>query len=78
MMAVTKDDLRDFTRFANEKLRNGGANSLVELAGEWESQRREMEETIADIRQGHLDIDAGKVMPVADAFAEVRKEIGLD
>jgi len=76
-MAVTKDDLQDFHRFADEKLNNGGSQSLVELAGEWEAQRREMDETIADIRQSHADIEAGRVAPVGDTFADVRKQLGL-
>ena len=75
-MAVTKEDLRDFTRFADEKLERGAADSLVALAGEWESQRREMEDTVADIRQSHLDIDAGRVSSVADAFDNARKQLG--
>ena len=76
-MAITKDDLRDFNRFADEKLESGGANSLVELAGEWEAQRREMEETVVDIRTSHADIDAGRITSVTNAFADVRKELGL-
>jgi hypothetical protein len=77
-MAVTKDDLRDFNRFADERLSNGGANSLVDLAGEWEARRREVEETVADIRDSHADIDAGRVSSVADTFAEVRKQLGKE
>ncbi|MEX2317426.1 MAG: hypothetical protein WD669_09760 [Pirellulales bacterium] len=75
-MAVTQDDLRDFNRFADEKLRNGGANSLVDLASEWEAQRCGMDETVADIRQSHADIDAGRVASVADTFAAVRNQLG--
>ena len=76
-MAVTKDDLRDFHRFADEKLNNGGVQSIVELAGQWEAQRREMEETVENIHESHADIDAGRVSGVADAFADVRKQLGL-
>jgi len=75
-MAITKEDLRDFNRFADMKLADGGASSLVDLAGEWEAQRREMEDTVADIRQSHADIDAGRVASVADSFADVRKQLG--
>lgn len=74
-MAVTKEDLQDFTRFADEKLERGVAVSLVALVGEWESQRREIEDTAADIRQSYLDIDAGRVGSVADAFADARKQL---
>ena len=76
-MAVTKDDLRDFHRFADEKLNNGGVQSIVELAGQWEAQRREMEETVENIHESHADIEAGRVSGVADAFADVRKQLGL-
>jgi hypothetical protein len=75
-MAVTREDLRHFHRFADEKIEQGGANSLVELAGEFEAERREMEETVAAIRQSHVDIDAGRVASVADAFAHVRNRLG--
>jgi hypothetical protein len=74
-MSITQDDLRDFNRFADERVRVGSVESLVELAGQWESQRREMESTIADIRESHADIEAGRVQSVADAFAEVRQQL---
>jgi hypothetical protein len=45
-MAVTKEDLRDFTRFADERIQNGGAESLVKLAGEWEAKRGVSEVTL--------------------------------
>ena len=76
-MALTKVDLQDFGRFADERLDRDGTASLVELASEWEAQRREMEETVADIQQSHADIDAGRVESVADAFSDVRKQLGL-
>jgi len=76
-MAVTKEDLQAFHRFAGEKLDRGGTQSLVELADDWESNRREMEETVADIRQSHADIDAGRVAPVSDTFADIRRQLGL-
>lgn len=76
-MAVTKEDLQAFHRFADEKLDHDAARSLVELAGEWEANRREMEETVEDIRQSHTDIDAGRVESVSDTFADVRDQLGL-
>jgi hypothetical protein len=75
-MALTKDDLRDFTRFADDRLAHGGADSLIELAGEWEAQRREMDETVKDIRESHADIDSGSVDSVAGAFAYARGKLG--
>ena len=38
-MAITKEDLRDFTHFANQKLENGGVATLSDLVHEWESRR---------------------------------------
>ena len=76
-MSVTKEDLQAFHRFADERLDRDGARSLVELAGEWEANRREMEETVADIRQSHADIDASRVSSVSDTFADVRRQLGL-
>jgi hypothetical protein len=73
-MAITKEDLRDFTCFASEKLENGGIESLVALANEWQA-KREMQETVSDIRLSHEDIEAGRTSAVNDAFADVRKEL---
>jgi hypothetical protein len=52
-MSVTKADLQDFTRFADEKLSRGEVDSLAHLADQWEAQRREADETLADIHQSH-------------------------
>ena len=77
-MSLTKADLQDFAQFADEKLNCGEIDSLSRLADEWEALRREMESTVADIRQSHAEIDAGKVASVADSFANVRKQLGLE
>jgi hypothetical protein len=63
-MAVTKEDLRNFQRFADEKLDNGGSDSLVELASEWEAQRRGKSESLSEI-------DAPTLSLLAAAFPEV-------
>jgi hypothetical protein len=81
-MAITSDDLHDFQQFAYARLSCGDAKSLVELAGQWEAQRRtthqrELEETLADIEASHADIEAGRAIPLSDAFAEVRQQLGL-
>ncbi len=38
-MTMTQDELREFARFADEKLQNGAADTLLELACQCESQR---------------------------------------
>jgi len=75
-MTITKEDLRDFNRFVDEKLSNGGAESLTELAREWE-ERRDFEKSVADVREGLSDAEAGRVHSVEDAFNQVRKNLGL-
>jgi hypothetical protein len=81
-MSFTSDDLRDFQQFAAAKLSCGPADSLVKLAGEWEAAQKrreavEADETLADIRASHADINAGRVLPLSDAFGQVREQLGL-
>lgn len=75
-MAITEHDLECFSQFARERLNNGGAESLTRLVSEWEAQR-ESEETLADIRQGHADIEAGLGKPADVVFAEIRQRLGV-
>jgi hypothetical protein len=67
-MAVTRDDLRDFTIYAGDKLHNGGADSLVELAREWEANRgsREM--------SPNVEIDANTAKWLAECFPDMHDD----
>ncbi|HEY4234093.1 MAG TPA: hypothetical protein VGM76_11740 [Lacipirellulaceae bacterium] len=65
-MAVTKDDLRNFQRFADEKLDNGESDSLVELASEWEAQRRGKSESVCEIDLPTLDLLAAAFPEMGD------------
>jgi hypothetical protein len=81
-MPLTNDDLSNFQQFASQRVSVGDVQSLVQLANEWEAQRlrderHKMEETVADIRASHADIESGRVFPIADAFIEVRQQLGL-
>ena len=67
-MPITTEDLRDFSRFAGEKLDNGGANSLVELAREWEAQRGPTAVSL-DVK-----IDANTARWLTEAFPDVNDE----
>lgn len=73
-MAITEEDLRDFNRFVGEKLENGGVNSLVQLAGEWEAQRHAKKEHAADGSGIDVDVDAKTLRSLAAAFPEVDNE----
>jgi len=70
-MTVTKEDLRDFTLFANHKLENGAAGTLSELASEWESQRlgeRSSRENSA------IPVDSDTIRELAKFFPDVQDE----
>jgi hypothetical protein len=64
-MAVTKEDLRDFTRFAEAKLQNGETGTLVELVREWESQRRDKNSGVANCA---IQVDPETLQGLAKAF----------
>lgn len=70
-MAVTKEDLRDFTRFVDEKLAKGGAGSLVELACEWQL-RQPVEEPDTD--KFVIQADPDTIRKLAEAFPDRRDE----
>jgi len=72
-MPVTKDDIQDFHRFVDERLSNGGADSLRQLVAEWE----ERQEANAAIRQGIADIDAERTEPFFESQDRFRQERGL-
>jgi len=72
-MPVTKDDIQDFHRFVDEKLANGGADSLRQLVAEWE----ERQEASAAVRQGIADIDAKRTEPFFESQDRFRQERGL-
>ena len=66
-MAVTKDDLRKFTQFAEEVVANGGADSLVQLASEWEAQR---DENSTSVDNCAIQVDEETIRELAKAFPE--------
>lgn len=72
-MAVTEEDLKDFNRFATEKLANGGAESVTQLAAAWEERRQ----VNAAIRAGLADIEAGRTRSFAESQEEFRKKNNL-
>ena len=75
-MTITESDIQAFSEYLRAEIANGGADlSLAELAARWEAER-ETQETLADIRQGEADIEAGRGKPVAEAFSDIRKRLG--
>ena len=76
-MSLTTQDLADFNHFATGKLTVGAAESILDLAREWEAERREFAETVAELRAGLADMEAGKGRPFAEFDAEFRKKYNL-
>jgi hypothetical protein len=74
-MDVTRQDLFDFTRFAEEKLSDGGAENLQALLDEWNEQRTH-EQSIAGSRESVAQYEAGEGLPVEEAFNEIRRKLG--
>jgi hypothetical protein len=62
-MAITSDDLQDFNRFVVVKLEIGEADSLVELANQWEANRRQESQAVPPL-------DAASLSALAAAFPE--------
>ena len=55
--------------------RYGTREEVVVQALRW--LRDERQEAIAGIKQGLDDVAAGRTQPLADAFADIRKEFGV-
>lgn len=72
-----QSELRDFVQFASRLVENGDdGSSLEELVRQWR-QDAEYNKAVADVRQGIIDDAQGKAQPLADAFADVRRKLGI-
>lgn len=71
-MSVSTNDLSDFHHFALAKVQNGGADSLLQLAAQWDAARS-LEQSVANIRASIADASAGHFIPAETALAEARK-----
>ncbi|TWT30245.1 hypothetical protein KOR34_48030 [Posidoniimonas corsicana] len=73
-MAVTIDDLNLFHQFAAARLDAAGAESLEQLLLLWRQECNRSDDLEA-VRRGVADAEAGRVLPVSQAFAEVRQSL---
>jgi hypothetical protein len=74
---TTKQELDSFHRFASEKCVVPPVDaSLEDLLALWR-QDCEYSETVEDVRQGLRDYDAGMGQALADAFQDVRDNLGF-
>jgi len=77
-MPISKSELDDFIRFATVKVGSDDEPaSLEDLLSQWR-ERCEYAATVDDVRQGLDDYAAGKGQSVADAFRDVRQQLGLN
>jgi hypothetical protein len=76
-MHATQHDLDSFHSFASWSLSKGGRDlSLEDLLQQWRDQQEEVE-TIASVRRGAADAEAGRVRSLAEVDASIRAELGI-
>lgn len=76
-MAVNQSDLDSFHDFASQTLaRLSGDQSLEDLLKLWRA-KQEHTETVASVRRGVEDADAGRLLDLEHVDAKVRSELGL-
>jgi predicted transcriptional regulator len=73
---VTMQEFDSFAEYARIHIENGRASTLSQLLTQWETQREEAEDVKA-IARGIADMEAGRVVPLDQAMAEVRQKLGL-
>ncbi|QDU87099.1 hypothetical protein Pla175_04540 [Pirellulimonas nuda] len=76
-MAITLEDFANFQAFAEAHISGGNAESIEQLARLWQEFGQDADD-LASIRRGIADADAGRTVPVADAFDAARGAIGRD
>lgn len=72
-----QSELRDFVQFASIRVQSGDDKlSVEELVRQWR-QTTEYAQAVADVSQGVSDAAQGKAQPISEAFADVRKKLGI-
>lgn len=72
-----QSELRDFVQFASNRVESGEDRlSVEELVRQWR-QTSEFAQAVADVRQGIADAAQGNAQPISDAFADVRRKLGI-
>ena len=75
-MPITLTELESFHRFAAMKLKNGGAESIAELAHEWQASR-ERDEVNQALRDATEDLKAGRHRPAGDVMRNFERKYNL-
>jgi hypothetical protein len=75
IMSVNQSQLDSFHQFAVQVLAQRGEDvSLEDLLVEWRA-KQDREETIASVRRGVNDADAGRIRDAAEVDAAIRAEL---
>jgi hypothetical protein len=73
----TSNDLVQFVQFAVRHLGSDAPKlSPEELLQQWRANGEYLE-AVEDIRRSHEDRAAGRVQSVADAFRDIRRDLGI-
>lgn len=76
MATETKSDLERFYEFVGGIVRTGqGEFTPEDCVALWRQIHEEMDESLAAIKRGLEDMEAGRGQPVHEAFADIRREI---
>jgi hypothetical protein len=76
-MTITQSDLDHFHTFATGFLaRSQRSMSLEELFAEWQAER-DQAETVASIRRGVADAEAGRTKDLASVDADIRSALSI-
>lgn len=81
MATDRRDDLAAFRDFVDRQLANGGADLTPdECLDLWDIENqsdREREETLAALRRGLEDVDAGRTRPAEDVLRDLCRKYDL-
>ena len=75
-MPMTEAEIRGFTDFARRKLNNGGADSLEDCLQQWRGMQNDTE-TVASIRRGLDQANAGQTRPFHEVDADIQEKYGF-
>lgn len=76
-MSLTSQDLASFNTFVVAKLTSGTADSMAELARQWEAERHEFDETVAELRESIADMEMSRGRLLTDIAADMRKKYNI-
>lgn len=75
-MSVAEMELKSFSEFVAEQIERDDTLSLQQCFDRWLA-KRERAETIAAVREGVADAEAGRVYSLEEVDAEIRKKYGF-